>query len=166
MYRALGARWNKRKRVRQREKDAVRGRDACYETTAWEPGEERRGAERRVKPVGRALRERAFIFYLASLSPFSPSITLCSLSPPLFLFRSAFLLFSLYSSSSFTFSFFILLPLASFPLVSPHVYFFSSLCSFRLFSLLPPLLNPFDLPLSSRCLPRAKIKRRAAGGRE
>lgn len=146
----------------------VRGRDACYETTACESlekrGEERREEESKARWTS-SLRERAFIFYLASLSPF-PSITLCSLSPPLFLSRSAFLLFPL---SLFFFHFFLLHPsplslsLASSPLVSLRL---SSLCSFRLFSLLPPLLNPFDLPLSSRCLPRAKIKREAAGGRE
>lgn len=120
MYRALRARWNERKRVR----DAVRGRDACYETTACESlekrGEERREEESKARWTS-SLRERAFIFYLASLSPFSPSITLCSLSPPLFLSRSAFLLFPL---SLFFFHFFLLHPpplslsLASFPLVS------------------------------------------------
>lgn len=122
MYRALRARWNERKRVRQREKDAVRGRDACYETTACESlekrGEERREEESKARWTS-SLRERAFIFYLASLSPFSPSITLCSLSPPLFLSRSAFLLFPL---SLFFFHFFLLpslsLSLASFLLVS------------------------------------------------
>lgn len=138
MYRALRARWNERKRVRQREKDAVRGRDACYETTACESlekrGEERREEESKARWTS-SLRERAFIFYLASLSPFSPSITLCSLSPPLFLSRSAFLLFPL---SLFFFHFFLLHP----PLLSLSLSL-SRLSPSSLLPLFPLLFSPF-----------------------
>lgn len=92
MYRALRARRNKEKKSEtKRERCCARERRVLRNHGLWEPGVERSGEKRRVKPVGRALCASGRSF---SISPHSSPL---SLYHPLFTISSSFPL-SLYLS--------------------------------------------------------------------